>query len=250
MTVDDNRALARKGGIAAAARIVERAGYLADESVFNLVRAGIADAVARHRVTVPVHVCHSLGCFVGLDAASREPGAIVIAINMPASPWHGFRRAAGVVARMTQIARREGIAEASQFRDSYVYFGRPGMDDLKRQRLKRIRRHVNHHVTPRRQDTALFLRTVMLEHRPKGSFQPRVLLVQGGRDPIAPAHHAKLLRNRLPYSALVTIDGAHVLPVTHPLEVVRAVEGFLAAEALTQPRASSAFHAGSRPTSA
>jgi pimeloyl-ACP methyl ester carboxylesterase len=249
MTIDDSRALARKGGIGVAARIVERAGYLADHTVFTFIRSGIAEAVARHGVTAPVHVCHSLGCFVGLDAASREPGAIVIAINMPASPWHGFRRAAGVVARMTQIARRQGIVEASQFRDSYVYYGRPGMDDLTRQRLKRIRRHVNHHVTPRRQDTALFLRTVMLEHRAKGPFLPRVLLLQGDRDPIAPAHHANLLRKRLPHSALVTIDGAHVLPVTHPLEVVRAVDGFLAEEPVKRS-ASSASRAGSPPTSA
>jgi pimeloyl-ACP methyl ester carboxylesterase len=249
MTIDDGRSLARKGRVTSAARIVERAGYLADESVFNLVRSGIADAVMRHEIAAPVHVCHSLGCFVGLHVASREPGAIVIAINMPASPWHGFRRAAGVVGRMTQIARRQGIVEASEFRDSYVYYGRPGMDDLARQRLKRIRRHISHHVTPRRQDTALFLRTVMLEHRAKGPLLPRVLLVQGDRDPIAPVHHANLLRKRLPHSTLVTIDGAHVLPVTHPQEVVHAVEGFLADEPVTRS-ASSASRAGSLPTSA
>lgn len=232
MTIDGNFAVAPRDRIAAdrGPRIVERAGYLADDTVFNLIRDGIADAVTRHGTAAPVYVCHSLGCFVGLHAASREPDAIVIAINMPASPWHGFRRAAAVVARMTQIARRQGIAEANQFRDSLVYYGRPGIDDLTRQRLKRIRRQVNCYVAPRRQDTALFLKTVMLEHRRKGPHAPRVLLLQGDSDPIAPAHQVNLLRNRLPDATLVTIDGAHVLPVTHPREVVRAVERFLPAE--------------------
>jgi pimeloyl-ACP methyl ester carboxylesterase len=232
MTVDDRLAVAPRDDIpvAGATRIVERAGYLADESVFSFIRDGIADAVMRRGIATPIYVCHSLGCFVGLHAASREKDALVIAINMPASPWHGFRRAAGVVARMTRIARRQGLAEANQFRDSLVYYGRPGIDDLTRQRLKRIRRQVNCYVTPRRQDTALFLKTVMLEHRPKGPHRPRVLLLQGDSDPIAPAHHVNLLRRRLPNAILVTIDGAHVLPVTHPQHVVRAVERFLTAD--------------------
>lgn len=231
MTIDGRFAVASRGGIAvrADARILEHAGYLADHTVFSFVREGIADAVSRHGVTAPVHVCHSLGCFVGLHAASRQPDAIVIAINMPASPWHGFRRAAGVVARMTQVARRQGIAEAHEFRDSYVYFGRPSMDDLTRQRLKRIRRQVSYHARPRRQDTALFLKTAMLEHRPKGAHRPRVLLLHGDGDPIAPPHHVNLLRRRLPHATLVTIEGAHVLPVTHPQAVIRAVESFLRA---------------------
>jgi pimeloyl-ACP methyl ester carboxylesterase len=210
-------------------RIVERAGYLADETVFNFIRAGIADIVTQHAITAPVYVCHSLGCFVGLDAASREPGAVVIAINMPASPWHGFRRACIAAARMTQIASTQGITEANCFRDSWVYFGRPSIDDLSRQRLKHIHRQTNCYATPRRQDTALFLKTVMLEHRPKGPHVPRVLLVQGDRDPIAPAHHANLLLKRLPHSVLVTIKGGHVLPVTRPREVVREIDSFLSA---------------------
>lgn len=208
-------------------RVVECAGYLADETVFNLVRDGIADVTTARAIDAPVYVCHSLGCFVGLDAASWEPGAIVIAINMPASPWHGFRRACIAAARMTQIATTKGIAEANLFRDSWVYFGRPGIDDLSCQRLKRIHRQTNCYTTPRRQDTALFLKTVMLEHRPRGPHVPRVLLVQGEHDTIAPAHHANLLRRRLPHSVLVTIKGGHVLPVTHPREVVNEVDRFL-----------------------
>lgn len=210
-------------------RVVECAGYLADESVFNLVRAGIADIVVEHGVDAPVYVCHSLGCFVGLDAASREPDAVVIAINMPASPWYGFRRACVAAARMTQIAGTKGVAEANAFRDSWVYFGRPSIDDLSRQRLKNIHGQTNCYATPRRQDTALFLRTVMLEHRPRGPHVPRVLLVQGESDTIAPAHHTNLLRKRLPHSVLVTIKGGHVLPVTHPQEIVREVDRFLSA---------------------
>src|ERR1044072_4697429 len=76
-----------------AAPLVELSGYLADETGFDLVRAGTEQAVARSGIEAPVFLCHSLGCFVGLDAASHVPGARVIAINMPASPWHGFRRA-------------------------------------------------------------------------------------------------------------------------------------------------------------
>lgn len=220
----------RRGRLAAGSRVsrvVECAGYLADETVFNLVRDGIADVMAERAIDAPVYVCHSLGCFVGLDAASREPDAIVIAINMPASPWHGFRRACIAAARMTQIASTQGITEANYFRDSWVYFGRPSIDDLSRQRLKHIHRQTNCYATPRRQDTALFLKTVMLEHRPRGPHVPRVLLVQGDRDTIAPAHHTNLLRKRLPHAAFVTIKGGHVLPVTHPVEVVREIGRFL-----------------------
>ena len=208
-------------------RVVECAGYLADETVFNLVRDGIADVMAERAIDTPVYVCHSLGCFVGLDAASREAGAIVIAINMPASPWHGLQRACIAAARMTQIASTQGIAEAIFFRDSWVYFGRPSTDDLSRQRLRHIHQQANCYTIPRRQDTALFLKTVMLEHRPRGPHLPRVLLVQGDRDTIAPAQHDDLLRKRLPHSVLVTIKGGHVLPVTHPQDVVREVGRFL-----------------------
>ncbi len=231
MTVERQLAVARQDQNAAGCgpRMVERAGYLTDEAVFDLVRDGIAHALTRHAMAAPVYVCHSLGCFVGLDAASREPGAIVIAINMPASPWHGFRRAAVTVARMTQIASRQGVAEASRFRDNWVYFGSRIVDDLSRHRLKRIHRQTHGYAMPRRQDNALFLKTVMLEHRPKGPHTPRVLLLQGGRDPIAPAHDVNLLRRRVPAATLVTIDGGHVLPVTHPHEVVGAVERFLLA---------------------
>lgn len=210
-----------------ASRVVECAGYLADVTIFNLIRSGLSDVVAKRAIDAPVYVCHSLGCFVGLDAASREPDAIVIAINMPASPWHGFRRACVTAARMTQIASTKGVAEANAFRDSWVYFGRPSIDDLSRQRLKNINRQTNCYATPRRQDTALFLRTVMLEHLPRGPHVPRVLLVQGESDTIAPAYHANLLRKRLPHSVLVTIKGGHVLPVTHPQDVVREVDRFL-----------------------
>ncbi|RKE73967.1 pimeloyl-ACP methyl ester carboxylesterase [Pseudorhodoplanes sinuspersici] len=230
MTIQMLHARDRRDRLAAGScvsRVVECAGYLADESVFNLVRDGIAGVMAERAIAAPVYVCHSLGCFVGLDAASREADAIVIAINMPASPWHGFRRACITAARMTQIASTQGIAEATIFRDSWVYFGRPGIDDLSRQRLKHIHRQTNCYATPRRQDTALFLKTVMLEHRPKGPHLPRVLLVQGDHDTIAPAHHANLLRKRLPHSVLVSLKGGHVLPVTHPQEVVREVDRFL-----------------------
>ena len=82
---------------------------------------------------------------------------------------------------------------------------------------------------PRRQDHALFLKTVMLERRPKGPHRPRVLLLQGGRDPIAPLRDVDSLRRRVPGASLVTINGGHVLPVTHAHEVVSAVEGFLPA---------------------
>lgn len=231
MTVESQLSVARQGqnAVDCNPRIVERAGYLANDAVFDLVRDGIAHALTRRAMSAPVHLCHSLGCFVGLDAASREPGATVIAINMPASPWHGFRRAAVTVARMTQIASRHGVAKASQFRDSWVYFGSQHVDEISRHRLKRARRNTRGYAMPRRQDNALFLKTVMLEHRPKGPYAPRVLVLQGGRDPIAPAHDVKLLRRRLPHATLVTIDGGHVLPVTHPHEVVGAVEAFLRA---------------------
>lgn len=222
----------RREGLAAndrVSRVVEYAGYLADETVFNLVRNDIAGIVAERAIDAPVYICHSLGCFVGLDAASRQPNAVVIAINMPASPWYGFRRACIAAARMTQIASTKGVAEANAFRDSWVYFGHPSIDDLSRQRLKNIHRQTNCYATPRRQDTALFLRTVMLEHRPSGPHVPRVLLVQGESDMIAPARHANLLRKRLPHSVLVTINGGHVLPVTHPREIVREVDRFLSA---------------------
>jgi len=172
-------------------------------------------------------VCHSLGCFVGLDAASREPGASVIAINMPASPWHGFRRACVTAARMTQIAATRGIAEANHYRDSWIYFGRAAVDDHARQRLNQIEGQTNCYRTPRRRDTALFLKSVMLEHWRKGPHRPRVLVLQGDCDPIAPARDGVALQNRLPNSSLVTIGGAHVLPVTHPRDVVREIEGFL-----------------------
>lgn len=207
--------------------IIECAGYLADETVFNLVRTEIAGIVAERAIDGPVYVCHSLGCFVGLDAASRKAGAIVIAINMPASPWYGFRRACVTAARMTQIASTKGVTEANAFRNNWVYFGCSDIDDLSRQRLKQMRGQTNCYATPRRQDTALFLRTVMLEHRSRGPHRPRVLIVQGESDPIAPAHHADLLRKRLPHSVLVTIKGGHVLPVTHPQDVVREVGRFL-----------------------
>lgn len=42
-------------------RVVECAGYLADETVFNLVRDGIADVIAARANDAPVYVCHSLG---------------------------------------------------------------------------------------------------------------------------------------------------------------------------------------------
>ena len=231
MTIDDARAIAVQTRISGngVPQIIERPGYLADETVFNFIRAGIADAAARCGMMAPIHVCHSLGCFVGLDAASRQPDAIVIAINMPVSPWHGFRRAAGVVARMTRLVSQQGASEANHFRDSLIYFGSHSIDDLTRQRLKRIRQRTRGYSAPRRQDTALFLKTVMLEHRPKGPHLPRVLLVQGDRDPIAPVRHVNLLRDRLPNATLMAIDGAHVLPVTHPQDVVRAVESFLQA---------------------
>lgn len=232
MTTPLFHAFDRKAGAAPAARpaspVVERCGYLADETVFNFIRAGIAQTVALRGITAPVHVCHSLGCFVGLDAASRQEGAYVIAINMPASPWHGFRRAAGIAWRMAQIARTRGSAEAADFRNSFVYFGRPQIDDLSRQRLKHIRRQTNCYTVPRRRDTALFLRAALIEHKPKGPHVPRVLVLQGDNDPIAPACDIDLLRARLPGCSLVTLRGAHVLPATHPREVVRAVEGFLA----------------------
>lgn len=128
---------------------------------------------------------------------------------------------------MTQIASTQGIAEANFFRDSWVYFGRPSIDDLTRQRLKHIHRQTNCYATPRRQDTALFLKTVMLEHRPRGPHMPRVLLIQGDHDTIAPAHHTNLLRKRLPHAALATLKGGHVLPVTHPVEVVGEIGRFL-----------------------
>lgn len=231
MTVDSQFAVARQdqSAVRCRSRIVERAGYLTDEAVFDLVRDGIAHALTRRAMAAPVYICHSLGCFVGLDAASREPGAIVIAINMPASPWHGFRRAAVTLVRMTQIASRQGVAKASQFRDNWVYFGSQNVDDLSRHRLKRIHRPTQSYAMPRRQDNALFLKTVMLEHRSRGPHTPRVLLIQGGRDPIAPLQDVNALRRRVPDASLVTLDGGHVLPVTHPHEVVGAVERFLQA---------------------
>jgi pimeloyl-ACP methyl ester carboxylesterase len=206
---------------------VECAGYLADETVFDLIRAGVEAAVTRNAILAPVYICHSLGCFIGLDAASREPDAMVIAINMPASPWHGFRRACVAAARMTHIASVRGIDEANLYRDSWIYFGRASGDDLVRQRLKQVHQQTHCYRVPRRQDTALFLRSVLLEHRRKGPHVPRVLLVQGEFDPIAPERDAGSLRKRLPNSILATIRGAHVLPVTHPREVVREVEDFL-----------------------
>ena len=225
------QAIERTGDAAPQARfspVVERCGYLADETVFNFIRAGIEQALARHGITTPVYVCHSLGCFVGLDAASRQERACVIAINMPASPWSGFRRAFVAGLRMIRIAGARGIAEAADFRNSLVYFGRPHIDDLARLRLKRIRQGTNCYTVPRRQDMALFLKAALLEHRPRGPHVPRVLVLQGDSDPIAPARDEASLRKRLPRSLLVTLRGAHVLPVTHPRDVVRAVEEFFA----------------------
>jgi len=183
--------------------------------------------MARSDIAAPVFLCHSLGCFVGLDAASRLPGAQVIAINMPATPWHGFRRACVTAARMTQIAGMRGFDEANHFRNSWIYFGRDRSDDIARQRLKQIHQQTNCYTTPRRRDTALFLKSVLLEHRRKGPHAPRVLLVQGISDPIAPLGDAALLQKRLPGSVLATIRGAHVLPVTHPREVVGEIASFL-----------------------
>lgn len=233
MTLHLNPAMLERGAAQALRRrspVVEYAGYLADESVFDLIRAGVQDIAARRGITAPVYVCHSLGCFVGLDAASRVPGASVIAINMPASPWHGFRRACVTAARMTHIATTRGVAEANHYRDSWIYFGRATTDDLARQRLQQIHSKTNCYRTPRRRDTALFLRSVMLEHVRKGPHQPRVLVLQGDSDPIAPERDGLALVNRLPNSVLVTIGGAHVLPVTHPRDVVREIGSFLSAQ--------------------
>lgn len=233
MTLRLSYATGRNGYAAPMARgaspVVERSGYLADETVFNFIRTEIEEIVTRRRIKAPVYVCHSLGCFVGLDAASREIGSYVIAINMPASPWYGFRHAFGVALRMVRIAATQGIEDAARFRDNWVYFGRPRTDDLAHQRLRQIRQQTNCYTTPRRQDIALFLKSVLLEHRRKGAFEPRVLLLQGDCDRIAPAREADLLCKRLPCCSLVTIDGAHVLPVTHPREVIREIEDFLSA---------------------
>jgi pimeloyl-ACP methyl ester carboxylesterase len=232
MTIHLTPAMLQPGAAHAVRRrspVVEYSGYLADETIFDLIRAGVQDIVARRGITAPVYVCHSLGCFVGLDAASREPGASVIAINMPASPWHGFRRACVAAARMTQIATTRGITEANHYRDNWIYFGRATIDDHARQRLKQLQGKTNCYRTPRRRDTALFLKSVMLEHRRQGPHMPRVLVLQGDSDPIAPERDGVALQNRLPNSVLVTIGGAHVLPVTHPRDVVRAIEGFLSA---------------------
>ena len=236
MTNHVNQALARQALAPAAdaaparrvATVVERCGYLADETVFHFVRDGIAQAVARNGIAAPVYVCHSLGCFVGLDLASREPGAIVIAINMPASPWHGFRDVFAAGLRMLRVCCTRGMAAAAEFRTSFVYVGRPAMDDLSRQRLKQARQQTNCYTTPRPTDIALFLKAVWLEHRRRGPHRPRVLLVQGDLDPIAPARDLAALQRRLPFCSIVTLHGAHVLPVTHPRDVVRAIEGFLA----------------------
>ncbi len=210
------------------APLVECPGYLADGTVFNLIRPAIEDAIARHRITAPVFVCHSLGCFIGLAEAAREIGAHVIAINMPASPWHGLYRAAFAGLRMSVIKALSGSAEAALFRDAWVYFGRAHVDDLERRRLRRIHEQCNRYTRARRRDIFLFLKTVLLEYRRRGPHAPRVLLLQGDRDPLAPERDEARFRRRLPRSSVVAIPGAHVLPATHPREVARAIDAFFA----------------------
>lgn len=209
-------------------RVVECHGYLADETVFNLVRQGVEAAVRKHRITAPVYVCHSLGCFIGLHAASREIGAHVIAINMPATPWHGFRHAFHVAARTVAVGLKRGWQEAGLYRDSRIYFGSHSINTLSQQRLHHARTQANRYTRPRRRDVALFLKSVLLEHRPKGPHAPRVMLLHGELDPLAPERDMPRFQKRLPRSYFVTVDGAHVLPVTHPDDVIRAIDEFLA----------------------
>jgi pimeloyl-ACP methyl ester carboxylesterase len=55
------------------------------------------------------------------------------------------------------------------------------------------------------------------------------LIVAGARDRAIPSHHAHMLRDGIPNSRLVVVEDAdHALLWTHPMELVRIVEGFLA----------------------
>jgi pimeloyl-ACP methyl ester carboxylesterase len=54
------------------------------------------------------------------------------------------------------------------------------------------------------------------------------LIVAGAKDRAIPSHHAHMLRDGIPNSRLVVVENAdHALLWTHPMELVRIVEGFI-----------------------
>ena len=70
------------------------------------------------------------------------------------------------------------------------------------------------------------LESVQVEHR-LAEIHLATLLIHGSRDVITPIASSQNLAQTLPNSKLVTIEGAgHVPTVTHPAEVVRAIEEF------------------------
>lgn len=208
--------------------IVLLKGYLTDDTLFDSIRDDLAALLERHGIDGNVYVCHSLGCFIGLQAASREPNAHVIAINMPASPWSGLWHGIATMLDVLRVFFRRGREEAGRYRDALVFLGGPATDERSAALLQAINASSRRQTFPRWNDVVLFWRSVGAQLWPARDYVPRVLALHGSRDPLAPVFADALLRRRMPETLTVTLDGGHVLPRTNPAGVIGAVERFLA----------------------
>jgi pimeloyl-ACP methyl ester carboxylesterase len=208
--------------------LVFQAGYLADDTAFQFIRSDLEKFLLKQKISAPVFLCHSLGCFVGLSRASFTPQSIVIAINMPPTPWRGLLRGTLFATQILVRLLTQGLAKARLYADAQIYFGRSSLNSQQLVLMQKIESETHRYFAPRCQDLFLFVRSILCELGKTGELAPRILVIEGLNDPLVPTEDQARVRARLPHASILSLDGGHVLPLGNAPGVVSAIASFLA----------------------
>jgi pimeloyl-ACP methyl ester carboxylesterase len=208
-------------------RIIPICGFLTDNTVFDFITKDLAATLDQRKISKNVFLCHSLGCFIGLYRASLVPGSLVIAINMPSSPWRALLQGLIFIVKVSALLLTKGRPQARRYADAQIYFGRPDLSPEQSEILRKIESETNRFYSPRSGDFSLIKASIESELKAAGASQPQILVIQGTRDPLSPLKDQKRLRTRVPNACFVSIDGGHVLPLANAIEVSAAMDTFL-----------------------
>jgi pimeloyl-ACP methyl ester carboxylesterase len=208
-------------------QIVPVCGFLTDETVFAFIKKGLEAGLVQRKIGKKVFLCHSLGCFIGIYQASFIPGSIVIAINMPSSPWCALLRGLTFTMKIFTLLLTKGRQRARRYADAQIYFGRPDLGPEQSKILHKIESETNRFHYPSGRDFFLIKTCIESELKAVGAWQSQMLIIQGTRDPLTPVDDQKRLQMRIPGACFVSVDGGHVLPLASAIDVGAAIDAFL-----------------------
>lgn len=210
--------------------ITRLSGYLTDDTVFKLIDTKLDALLRKYNITHPVYLCHSLGCLVAVHAATHDPNSIVIALNMPVGLGRTLGRGIAFAYQVAMTLLTNGRTAARRYADAMIYFGQAHLDMQSAEVLDFINASTQRYHAIRWNDLTLLLRCSTLWLHRRGPWRPSVFVIQGACDPLFRIDDERRLMIQIPQAEFATVAGAHVLPLTNPDDVIRALDRMFTAK--------------------